>query len=98
MENPVRGSRRGAAESIDEGTFVPINGVDQWVTIRGSALNNPVLLILAGPGAAFTRMAPFFAPWEQSFTLVQWDQPGGGATHGKNGDAGEHPTEVMQTK
>jgi pimeloyl-ACP methyl ester carboxylesterase len=31
-------------------------------------------------------MAPFFAPWQRDFTLVQWDQPGGGATFARNGE------------
>lgn len=45
-------------------------------------------MIVGGPGAAFTSMAPFFEPWEAAFTLVQWDQPGGGATWARNaGDA-----------
>lgn len=60
---------------IDEGMFLEIHGAQQWVTIRGGDLKNPALLILGGPGAALSRMAPFFAPWEKDFTLVQWDQP-----------------------
>jgi len=45
-------------------------------------------MIVTGPGVAFSRLAPFFAPWEEAFTLVQWDQPGAGWTYAKNGDAG----------
>jgi pimeloyl-ACP methyl ester carboxylesterase len=30
-------------------------------------------------------MAPFFAPCERDFTIVQWDQPGAGARHAKPG-------------
>ena len=89
MTDPASGTR--SRVSIDEGLFAVINGVEQWLTIRGSDLGNPALLLVGGPGAAFTRMAPFFAPWEQRFTLVQWDQPGGGATwarsRAKGGDA-----------
>ncbi len=71
--------------AIDEGRFVEIDGVEQWITIRGANRDNPALLLVGGPGAAFTAFAPLFAPWEARFTLVQWDQPGAGATHGKNG-------------
>jgi pimeloyl-ACP methyl ester carboxylesterase len=67
--------------SIDEGFFADIHGSDQWITIRGSNTANPLLLILPGPGAGICRMAPFFVPWERDFTIVQWDQPGAGATH-----------------
>jgi pimeloyl-ACP methyl ester carboxylesterase len=73
--------------AIEEGRFIDVNGVDQWITIRGADRSYPALLIVAGPGAAFSRLAPFFAPWEERFTLVQWDQPGAGATQAKNGSA-----------
>ena len=71
--------------AIDEGAFVNINGVDQWVTIRGQDLSNPVLLFLhGGPGLGSAFLAPAFSEWEKSFTFVQWDQPGGGFTLAKN--------------
>ena len=77
-----------AIAPIDEGMFVDIHGLEQWVTIRGNDRRNPVLLIVHGTGLALSAMAPFFAPWEKDFTLVQWDQPGAGATYTRNGAAG----------
>ena len=65
---------------LELGKFVEINGLQQWITIRGDDPANPVLLILPGPGTALSRMAEFFSPWEEDFTLVQWDQPNAGAT------------------
>jgi pimeloyl-ACP methyl ester carboxylesterase len=72
--------------AIDDGFFASVRGVQQWITLRGADVRNPALLILPGPGGAFSRLAPFFAPWEAHFTLVQWDQPGGGATFARNGE------------
>ena len=69
---------------IDEGRFVLVNGVEQWITIRGQSRTNPVLFMISGPGVAFSRLALFFAPWERDYTLVQWDQPGAGATASRN--------------
>jgi pimeloyl-ACP methyl ester carboxylesterase len=69
-----------AALAIDEGLFLDIGGQPQWVTIRGREPANPVLMIVTGAGAAFSSLAPVFAPWEASFTVVQWDQPRAGAT------------------
>jgi pimeloyl-ACP methyl ester carboxylesterase len=43
---------------------------------------------LHGTGFALSGLAPFFAPWETDFTLVQWDQPGAGATYARNGASG----------
>jgi pimeloyl-ACP methyl ester carboxylesterase len=72
---------------IDEGAFVPIGGIDQWITIRGQDRDNPVLLVLhGGPGDATNPWTfAMFAPWEDRFTVVQWDQRGAGRTLGRNG-------------
>jgi pimeloyl-ACP methyl ester carboxylesterase len=47
----------------------------QAVAIRGTDRANPALLVLPGPGLATRRHARFFAPWEDAFTLIHWDQP-----------------------
>ena len=81
---------RPQAQPIDEGMFVDINGQPQWVTVRGRDRANPVLLWLhGGPGIAMSGQAPLFASWEKDFTIVQWDQPGGGATYARNGPEGQ---------
>jgi pimeloyl-ACP methyl ester carboxylesterase len=74
-----------AALAIDEGQFVEINGVEQWVTVRGRDPSSPVLLILhGGPGFPMSFLAPMYADWEEKFTIVQWDQPSTGGTYLKN--------------
>lgn len=79
-----RGQKAGP-ESIHEATFVPINGIEQWITIRGEDVRNPVILMLhGGPGFPTSQWAPAFTSFEKDYTLVQWDQPGGGATYAKN--------------
>jgi pimeloyl-ACP methyl ester carboxylesterase len=85
MASMGEGVRRRAR--IDDGFFASVRGEEHWITLRGADVGNPPLLILSGPGAAFSRMAPFFAAWEADFTLVQWDQPGAGATFARNGEA-----------
>src|SRR5205823_2659542 len=52
---------------------------------QGADATNPALMIISGAGAAFSPLAPLFAPWEADFTLVHWDQPNAGATFGKCG-------------
>lgn len=72
-------------QAIDEGAFIEINGQEQWVSARGRDRRNPVLLILhGGPGFPISQWAPLLEPWEEHFTIVQWDQPGGGATYQRN--------------
>ncbi|WP_304186941.1 alpha/beta fold hydrolase [Phenylobacterium aquaticum] len=75
---------------IDEAGFVALGGIDQWVTIRGEDLRNPVILIVGGVGAdgPGTVLSPFvdaFRPWERDFTVVQWDQQGAGKTFARAG-------------
>ena len=86
--NDTGSPTRQSAARIDEGVFVSIHGIDHWLTLRGDDPANPGLLVLGGPGAALSVFAPLFAGWERHFTIVQWDQPGGGATQAKNGDEG----------
>ena len=67
---------------LDEGLYLEIGGRRHWVAVRGRDAGNPALMVLGGAGAGFAAIAPFFAPWERDFTLVHWDQPGGGYTVG----------------
>jgi len=71
---------------VNEQGFIPIGGIDQWIAIQGSNTDNPVILFLHGGSAE--AQSPFlkeFLPWEQAFTVINWDQRGSGKTYGKNG-------------
>jgi pimeloyl-ACP methyl ester carboxylesterase len=74
---------------IVEERFVRVGEIDQWIQIRGEDRDNPVLLVLHGgpgwPNAVFTLP---LRPWEQHFTVVQWDHRGAGKTRGRNGKVG----------
>lgn len=71
-----------------------INGIDQWLSVRGQDRRNPILLVLhGGPGAPDMPLAyTFQTPWEDYFTVVQWDQRGAGKTYGANDPAMVAPT------
>jgi pimeloyl-ACP methyl ester carboxylesterase len=74
-------------KGIDEGSFVTLGGIEQWVTVRGQNRDNAVLLFLhGGPGDVTNPWAfALFAPWAKHFTVVQWDQRGAGRTLRKSG-------------
>ena len=74
-------------KGIDEGQYVVIGGIEQWVTIRGFDRNNPVLLFVHGGPGDVTNPWTFmtFAPWEKQFTVVQWDERGAGRTLRRSG-------------
>ena len=74
---------------IVEQRFIRVGGIDQWIQLRGEDRDNPVLLVLHGgpgwPNAVFTLP---LRPWEQHFTVVQWDHRGAGKTLRRTGKAG----------
>ena len=79
---------------IDVMESVSINGLDQWLQIRGYDKENPVLLYLhGGPGSVVMPFSYMFLPdWEKNFTVVHWDQRGTGKTRCANPDY--DPTEA----
>ena len=75
-----------AATPIDEQGFVSISGIDQWIAIQGSNVENPAILYLhGGPGEAQSPFLKDFEPWLKDFTVINWDQRGSGKTYEKNG-------------
>lgn len=85
------------ANGIQEGMYVTIGGIEQWLQIRGEDQNNPVLLFVhGGPGASTLPLSSKWQPWEKYFTIVQWDQRGAGRTYRKTGDAIEPTMTVEQ--
>lgn len=81
--------RISSANGIEQGGFVTIGGLRQWIQIRGQDRSNPVILFVHG-GPAMS-MIPFtyrsMQAWEKFFTIVQWDQRGAGRTYELNGGA-----------
>src|SRR5262245_26132102 len=69
---------------IQEGMFISIGGIVQWVTIRGEDRNNPIILLVhGGPGLTTSPVAVWLRAWEKHFTVVHWDQRGAGKTYGR---------------
>ena len=81
-------------DGIQSTEKVVLGGMEQWISIRGSDLKNPVLIYVhGGPGAAeLGRSWPYQRGWEEYFTVVQWDQRGTGKTLRTNGEAATAPT------
>lgn len=59
---------------------VKLNDSEQWISIRGKDVNNPVLLFLAG-GPGGSQLVPTrrsLGALEDHFVVVNWEQPGAG--------------------
>ncbi|MBV4356228.1 alpha/beta hydrolase family protein [Pinibacter aurantiacus] len=83
-------------DHICEEKFLLINGIEQWLTIKGN-LSKPVILFLhGGPGSVMSPYADhIYKQLENDFIVVQWDQRGAGRTFGKNAP-GELTKEFLQ--
>jgi proline iminopeptidase len=70
-------------DGIERREQVVLGGNPQWITIRGQHKDNPVLLFIhGGPGAVdMPTSHGFQTPWEEYFTVVQWDQRGSGKSY-----------------
>jgi len=84
------------SDPINEEKFVSANGIEHWVTIKGSRCDNPVILFLHGGPA--NPMSPFseaiYGTWKKEFTLVQWDQRGSGKTYIRNPAVADSPLSI----
>lgn len=75
-----------SSNGVDRQMKISIGGSKQWITVRGRDLDNPILLFIhGGPGAPEIPTSwTFQNPWEDYFTVVQWDQRGSGKTYNAN--------------
>lgn len=79
-------------------TFVAtLGGAKQVVNVRGTDRDNPILIYVhGGPGASELPFAwAFQRPWEDFFTVVQWDQRGAGRSYLLNDPATLAPSMTL---
>ncbi|MGV3465360.1 MAG: alpha/beta fold hydrolase [Heyndrickxia sp.] len=69
--------------SISELFELPLNGVNQWIYIRGEDSTKPILLMVhGGPGASHIGYIRHFQKdLERHFVVVNWDQRGSGMSY-----------------
>ncbi|WP_129791655.1 alpha/beta fold hydrolase [Sphingosinicella sp. CPCC 101087] len=83
---------------VQETFEVVLGGARQVVNVRGADRANPLLLFVhGGPGAVEMPIAwAFQRPWEDFFTVVQWDQRGAGRSYPLNDPATLAPTLTLE--
>lgn len=79
---------------VQETFETTLGGARQMVNVRGADRDNPILLFIhGGPGAVEMPVAwAFQRPWEDFFTVVQWDQRGAGRSYPLNDPKALAPT------
>jgi pimeloyl-ACP methyl ester carboxylesterase len=75
-----------SGHGVETQLAIPIQGTQQWISVRGHDTRNPILLFIhGGPASPDMPLAyTFQTPWEDYFTVVQWDQRGAGKTYAAN--------------
>ena len=80
------GHAKAEGRGINESGFHKVGGIDQWISIQGHDTAKPAILYLhGGPAEAQSPFLKEFLPWQDDYTVVNWDQRGSGKTYGKNG-------------
>ncbi len=83
---------------VQESFIATLGGVPQAVSVRGADRSNPILLFVhGGPGAVEMPIAwAFQRPWEDFFTVVQWDQRGAGKSYALSDPDAIAPTLTLE--
>ena len=65
-------------DSVAEMATIRVDGVDNWIVVRGKDIHNPILLFLhGGPGSPeLPLLRHFNGALEDSFLVAYWEQPG----------------------
>ena len=88
QDTPINSKTRPDSAStrhVFEEQFFLINGIEQWVTIKGDRSKPVILFLHGGPGSIMSPYADhIYKEWEKDFIVVQWDQRGAGRTYGRN--------------
>ena len=72
-----------ANDSLDEEKVIEINGIQQWLSIRGQHANHPIILFVhGGPGSPMTPTIYKYQKYlEDEYTIVNWEQRSTGRTY-----------------
>lgn len=72
-----------AINGISEMKKLRINGVDQWIVMRGEDIRNPILFHFhGGPGGSQTgNFRKYLSELEKDFVVINWDQRGAGKSY-----------------
>lgn len=82
-------------DGIEESGYLEINGIKEFVQIRGEHVDNPVIIFIhGGPASPMSYAAPYYQQGlEDDYTIINYDQRGCGRTYYANSqNSGEMAT------
>ncbi|AMV61071.1 Alpha/beta hydrolase [Pediococcus damnosus] len=80
--NGRKSHHHSAKNAISFHDYLPINGIQQWVSIDGQQKTNPILFIIhGGPASTYSMFTKATQLFSTHFTVVHWDQRGAGKTY-----------------
>lgn len=79
---------------VQESFIATLGGARQYVSVRGADRRNPILLYIhGGPASVELPISwSFQRPWEDEFTVVEWDQRAAGKSFTLNDPEAMRPT------
>lgn len=73
---------------VQESTYIEINGIRQYIQIRGEDVSNPVMIFIhGGPASPMSYVSAYYQKeLESKLTIINYDQRGSGRTYFANGN------------
>ncbi len=76
-------------KGIQESTYIDVNGIQQYIQIRGENTDNPVMIFIhGGPASPMGYVSAYYQKdLESDLTIINYDQRGSGRTYYENGES-----------
>ena len=76
-------------KGIQESTYFDVNGIQQYIQIRGENTDNPVMIFIhGGPASPMGYVSAYYQrELESDLTIINYDQRGSGRTYYANGES-----------
>lgn len=79
-------NRIKSPEGIQEAAYISINGIKQYIQVRGNDIKNPVIIFIhGGPASPMGYVSAYYQKdLENEYTIINYDQRGCGRTYYAN--------------
>ena len=96
ISNGVKNSI-SSEKGIQESIYIDVNGIEQYVQIRGENIENPVMIFIhGGPASPMGYISTYYQrELESDFTIINYDQRGCGRTYFANNNSREANIDML---